>query len=84
MTEQGVPRPNFEIYSDGEKIGQLTSGTFSPLLKCGVGMGYVEVSQAQDGSIVDVKIRDRLARGKISAFPLYDAGKYGYKRQIAS
>lgn len=84
MTEQGVPRPSFEIYSDGEKIGQLTSGTFSPLLKCGVGMGYVEVSQAQDGSIVDVKIRDRLARGKISAFPLYDADKYGYKRQIAS
>ena len=84
MTEQGVPRPNFEIYSNGEKIGQLTSGTFSPLLKCGLGMGYVGVSKAQDGNIVGVKIRDRLAKGRISGFPLYDASKYGYKRQIAS
>ncbi len=84
MTEQGVSRPNFEIYSNGERIGRLTSGTFSPLLKCGVGMGYVEVSKAQDGNIVGVKIRDRLAKGRISGFPLYDANKYGYKRQIAS
>jgi len=81
MIEQGVPRQGFELYDEeGAKIGYLTSGTFSPLLKCGVGMGYVETSHAQEGKIVKVKIREKLVTGKIAAFPLYDPEKYGYKR----
>ena len=83
MTDQGIPRPGFEIHSaTGEKIGQITSGTFSPLLKCGVGMGYVQTSQVQEGALVKVNIRGRMAKGKIKAFPLYDPEKYGYKRKI--
>lgn len=83
MTDQGIPRSGFEIYSTiGEKIGQVTSGTFSPLLKCGVGMGYVQVSFAQEGTLVNVNIRGKMARSKIQAFPLYDPEKYGYKRRI--
>jgi aminomethyltransferase len=83
MTDQGIPRPGFEIYSaTGEKIGQITSGTFSPLLKCGVGMGYVQTSQVQEGALVKVNIRGRMTKGKIKAFPLYDPERYGYKRKI--
>jgi len=82
ITEHGIPRQGFEILSEkGEKIGQLTSGTFSPLLKCGVGMGYVETSQAQEGMTLNVRIRDRNVRAKIATFPLYDAEKFGYKRK---
>lgn len=85
MLEQGIPRPNFEITNDkGEKIGHLTSGTFSPLLKQGVGMGYVETSHALEGSIVDVSIRAKTARARIASFPLYDAEKYGYKRKVVA
>lgn len=85
MMDQGIPRPGFEIYSDtGEKIGQLTSGTFSPLLKYGIGMGYVQTSYAQDGNIVSVKMREKMAKGRIAGFPLYDAEKYGYKRKIVA
>jgi aminomethyltransferase len=83
MTDQGIPRPGFEIYSTmGEKIGQVTSGTFSPLLKCGVGMGYVQASFAQEGTLVNINIRGKMARSKIEAFPLYDPERYGYKRRI--
>jgi aminomethyltransferase len=83
MTGQGIPRPGFEIYSgNGERIGYVTSGTFSPLLKCGIAMGYVQASQAQDGKIVSVKIRNKLTKGKIVPFPFYDAERYGYKRKI--
>ena len=83
MTDQGIPRPGFEIHlATGEKIGQLTSGTFSPLLKCGVGMGYVQTSHAQEGALVKVEIRGKMTTGKIEAFPLYDPEKYGYKRKI--
>ncbi len=82
MMEQGIPRPSFEIYNNGgEKIGHLTSGTFSPLLNCGIGMGYVQTSHAQEENIVNVKIRGKQAKAKIVSFPLYDPEKYGYKRK---
>lgn len=85
MMEQGIPRPKFEIFNNkNESIGWLTSGTFSPLLKCGVGMGYVEISQAQEGNVVNVKIRDKQAKARIAAFPLFNAEKYGYKRKTAA
>ncbi|MEM2117952.1 MAG: glycine cleavage system aminomethyltransferase GcvT [Candidatus Bathyarchaeia archaeon] len=85
MIDQGIPRPNFEIYSaDSTKIGYVTSGTFSPLLRYGIGMGYVEASQTLEGTIVNVKIRGKLARAKIVSFPFYDAEKYGYKRKITT
>ncbi|MGC9345780.1 MAG: glycine cleavage system aminomethyltransferase GcvT, partial [Candidatus Bathyarchaeales archaeon] len=56
MIERGIPRPDFEVYDDkGEKIGRMTSGTFSPLLKCGIGMAYIQTSKAQEGNIVNIK-----------------------------
>ena len=85
MIEQGIPRPNFQILNDkNERIGHLTSGTFSPLLKRGIGMGYVETSQAQEGNTVSVKIRGKQAEAQIALFPLYDAEKYGYKRKVVA
>jgi len=85
MIEQGIPRPSHEIYNNqGEKIGHITSGTFSPLLKCGIGMAYIQISQAQEGNIINVKIRDKLAKGKVISFPFYDTEKYGYKRKTTT
>jgi aminomethyltransferase len=85
MLGQGIPRPGFEIYSiEGEKKGQLTSGTFSPLLKVGIGMGYVEPSQSLKDTLVNVNIRGKMANARVSAFPLYDPEKYGYRRKIVT
>ena len=85
MLSQGIPRAGFEVYSmNGEKIGQLTSGTFSPLLRVGIGMGYVEPSQSLKDTLVNVNIRGKMSKAKVSAFPLYDPEKYGYKRKVAS
>jgi aminomethyltransferase len=82
MLEKGIPRPGFEVYDDKkEKIGHVTSGTFSPLLKHGIGMAYIQATRAQTDNLVNVKIRDRLAKGKIVSFPFYDTRKYGYKRK---
>lgn len=82
MIEQGIPRPSHEVYNDKvEKIGHLTSGTFSPLLKYGIGMAYIEASQAQNDNVVNVKIRDRMVKAKIVSFPFYDSEKYGYRRK---
>jgi len=82
MLDRGIPRKGFEIYSnEDKKIGYVTSGTFSPLLKCGIGMGYVKLLQIQEGNVIKVKIRGNLAKGKIVKFPFYDPNKYGYKRK---
>lgn len=82
VIEHGIPRRGHEIYNDkSEKIGQMTSGTFSPLLRYGIGMGYVQVSQALKENIVSVKIRENLVKGKIVTFPFYDTEKFGYKRK---
>ncbi len=82
MMEQGIPRQGFKVYNDeGENIGQVTSGTFSPLLKCGIGMAYVQTQYAEEGNIVNVEIRGKKAKAKIVAFPFYDQEKYGYRRK---
>ena len=82
MTDGGIPRQGFEIHAEsGERIGRITSGTFSPLLNFGIGMGYVQTPHAQEGNIVNVIIRNKTATGKIAAFPLYDIEKYGFKRK---
>jgi len=82
MIEQGIPRPRFEICTDkGEKIGQLTSGTFSPLLNYGIGIGYVQTPYALEGNIVNVRVRHKMAKAKIVSFPFYDPEKYGFKRK---
>ncbi|MBS7615998.1 glycine cleavage system aminomethyltransferase GcvT [Candidatus Bathyarchaeota archaeon] len=83
MIEHGIPRQGFKIYNDkDENIGNVTSGTFSPLLKCGIAMAYVQTIYAQEGNIVNVEIRGKNAKAKIAPFPFYDAEKYGYKRKI--
>lgn len=83
MLEQGIPRQGFRVYSnEGEYIGQVTSGTFSPLLKCGIAMAYVQTQYAEEGSIVNIEIRGRKARAKVVAFPFYDQERYGYRRKV--
>ena len=85
MTDRGIPRQGFEIYTEsGERAGSMTSGTFSPLLNFGIGMGYVQTSQAQEGNTVGVRIRDKTASGRITSFPFYDTEKYGFKRKITT
>ena len=81
MLEPGIPRAGSEVLLGGRRIGNVTSGTFSPLLKIGVAMAYVEPDHAKSEETVDVKIRNKSAKAKIVRFPLYDTEKYGYSRK---
>jgi aminomethyltransferase len=82
MIEQGIPRPKFQIYNTkGEKIGHITSGTFSPLLKHGIGMAYIRISEAKEGNIANIEMRDKKSKAKIVSFPFYEPEKYGYRRK---
>lgn len=79
--ERGVPRPGSKILLGGEKIGQLTSGTYSPLLKYGIGMGYVPPEHSQPGTRVDILTRKKPFNAEIVEMPFYDTSKYGRRRK---
>jgi len=82
MLEKSIPRQGNEVYtSNNQKIGGVTSGTFSPILKKGIAVAYVSVENAVEGNTVAIQIRGKLAKAQIAKFPLYDTTKYGYARQ---
>ena len=81
LLQEKIPRHDFTVTSPaGETIGRITSGTFSPILKKGIGMAYVEPAHANIGDAVEVIVRDSPARGAITKPPFYDEKAYGWKR----
>jgi aminomethyltransferase len=81
MLEPGIPRAGSEVHLEGRRIGHITSGTFSPLLKIGVAMAYVDSDHAKTGTSVEVQIRNRSTKAEVVRFPLYNAEQYGYSRK---
>ncbi|UCG36042.1 MAG: glycine cleavage system aminomethyltransferase GcvT [Candidatus Bathyarchaeota archaeon] len=81
MIEEGVPRPKHDVLTDEKKIGWVTSGTFSPLLKKGIAMAYVQREYGKMSQTVDVRIRKRQVKAEIVKFPFYDPTKFGYTRK---
>jgi aminomethyltransferase len=81
MIDRAVPRQGCEVYKLDECVGVLTSGTFSPLLKYGIAMGYVRPEDADEGEILEVKIRQRLCKAEVVKMPFYDTKKYGWNRK---
>ncbi|MBL6664687.1 MAG: glycine cleavage system aminomethyltransferase GcvT [Rickettsiales bacterium] len=59
LLEKGIARENTEIKKDGEIIGKLTSGGFSPNLKVSIGQGYFDTSKATIGDNVVAVVRNR-------------------------
>jgi aminomethyltransferase len=58
MREKGPPpRPHYAVFRDGERIGEVTSGTLSPSLNWGIGMAYVSSAHAKIGAEIDIEIR---------------------------
>ena len=65
MLDRGIPRHNYEIQCEGKKIGYVTSGTQSFILKSGIGLGYVESQYSKIGSEIDIIIRDKQVKAKV-------------------
>jgi aminomethyltransferase len=72
MKEKGPPpRPHYSVFDNGERIGEVTSGTISPSLNWGVGMAYVSASHAKIGGQIDIEIRERKFPATIEKKPFY-------------
>lgn len=66
-------REHCEIYHDGDKVGIVTSGTFSPTLNRPIGMGYVPPSLAEPGTEIEIDIRGKRQPAQIVPLPFYRA-----------
>lgn len=70
MIERGIPRHDYRIKdAEGNLIGRVTSGTQSPSLNKGIGLGYVQTEHAGIDHEIFIEIRDKLVKAKVVKFP---------------
>lgn len=72
LTERGIPRHGYEIVdADGTVIGVVTSGTMSPSLSKGIGLGYVKTAYSKPESDIFIKVRNKNIPAKVVKLPFY-------------
>jgi len=70
MIDRGIPRKEYQINdAEGNAIGEVTSGTSSPSLKLGIGMGYVTKELSKIGTEIFVEVRGRQLKCEIVKLP---------------
>ncbi len=70
LMERGIPRHGYRIMNgNGEGIGDVTSGTMSPVLQQGIGMGYVRTADALVDNEIYIQVRNKLLKAKIEKLP---------------
>lgn len=77
MIDKGIPRHDYPIVDGaGAVTGKVTSGTMSPVLGIGIGMGYVASALSTPGSEIFIEVRGKKLRAEVSKLPLIPtAGK---------
>jgi aminomethyltransferase len=72
LNERGIPRQGYDIIDNtGEVVGKVTSGTMSPSLNKGIGMGYVPVALSKPGTEIGVQIRKNIVPATVVKLPFY-------------
>lgn len=72
MVDKGIPRQHYPIKdTDGNTIGEVTSGTMAPSLKVGIGMGYVKTAFAKAGTEIFIDVRGKALKAEVVKLPFY-------------
>lgn len=72
MTDKSAPpRPGYAIFANGAKVGDVVSGTQSPSLNVGIGLGYVPPELATPGTRIEIEIRGRRFAAEVVKKPIY-------------
>jgi aminomethyltransferase len=75
MTDKSAPpRPHYAIFSGDKKIGEVTSGTQSPSLNLGIGIGYVPLEFAKPDTKIEIEIRGKRFAAVVVSKPIYRKG----------
>jgi aminomethyltransferase len=67
MEEKAIPRQGMPVEGGGE----VTSGTHSPMLDRGIGMGYVPVASTAPDSVLAIDVRGKSRRARVVKRPIY-------------
>jgi aminomethyltransferase len=65
------PRPHYGVFAGNRPVGEITSGTLSPTLGVGIGLGYLDTPFAQSGQPVEIEVRGRRFPATVQKKPLY-------------
>src|SRR5579875_568165 len=84
MIESGIPRHGYQVTIAGSVIGNVTSGTFSPIEKKGIGMAYVPPALSNIGDRFSINLRGVERGAAVSQVPFYDPTRFGYRRKPGS
>ena len=71
LLDRGIIRENYKIYKDGNEIGYVTSGGFSPTLEKTIGLGLVKVEHSKVDTDIQIEIRNKMLKGKIVPTPFF-------------
>ena len=69
MLDKAIPRQGYDIYIDNNFVGEVTSGTHSPTLSYGIGLGYIQSTYNKIGQKIKIKIREKLIDAEIVKTP---------------
>lgn len=75
MIDKGIPRTDYDVLVNGEKVGFVTSGTQSPTLGKNIGMALIDEKCANVGNEVTIQVRKRQLKAKVVKTPFYKPGK---------
>jgi aminomethyltransferase len=71
LKERAFPRPGYKILKDGKEVGYVTSGTFSPSLEKGIGIGYINKPYYEVGTSITLSIRGKEIPAEVVKTPFY-------------
>lgn len=71
LIDPGIMRENYKVYKDGNSIGYITSGGYSPTLDKSIGLALIQSEFNEVDNIVDVEIRNKMKKAKIVSTPFY-------------
>lgn len=74
MIEKGIPRSGCDIIMKDESVGYVTSGTISPSLNRGIGIGYIKADYIGKDKLISIRIRGRNKKGELVKAPFYKRG----------
>lgn len=80
MIDRGIPRQHYLVYdADGNEIGEVTSGTMSPMMKVGIGLAYLKPGFGKPGTEIYIGVRNKMLKAEVVKLPIFKDQKPAVK-----
>jgi len=72
MIDRGIPRQHYKVTDNKNNIiGEVTSGTMSPMMEKGIGMAYLDKGFWKEGTEIHIPVRNKSLKAKVVKLPIY-------------